>query len=593
MDFLDLIFSLFGKRPDRKGQTASKRPSAIKKTPAVQKTSEVKKSSGAADFYRSGIQKFNSNEFNAAIGDFSQAVSLRRNFHQAYYNRGLSRLKIDDNNGAVLDFSSAIEIQPVYAKAYLNRGIAKNRLGDADGAQQDFLKSVEIDPQLYPLFTVRKVKINNETRKEDVHPEKPESAGLKEESLNTVSHEEAEEQRDMINDSEEDGFMNPLTIESEKEEYSSLAQASEGNLESKAAAQDNAESVMEDLTAEYKFDEPASEVESDNNSSQEEENTEDEEKGISSDDVHADEDPAQEAVIFIEEELKSNSPKEETVSEQGITKSSSTENPSHPEQAEKGPVKLSEAEYGESIEEIIKLFEDGEETGEEHDLSEYIEEEESRSEEKIISEAEMSNEELQEESVMRDSGILESGVKEREFRIELPEQNEIKRILHECLPDARINYARGYYYRAKQKYDSGDKAGAVQDYSNAIEFYSKFSQAYLQRGNVHSELDEVDEAISDYSKSIEYSKRNPLAYYNRALANQKAGKDREALADFTKAIIFEPRNPQLYLLRGMLRHEMGQLRSAFSDWSKAEILGSKQAGEMLKMYVTKAAAAKK
>ncbi|HEX2962726.1 MAG TPA: hypothetical protein VHO43_13090, partial [Ignavibacteriales bacterium] len=54
------------------------------------------------------------------------------------------------------------------------------------------------------------------------------------------------------------------------------------------------------------------------------------------------------------------------------------------------------------------------------------------------------------------------------------------------------------------------------------------------------------------------------------------------------AIIFEPRNPQLYLLRGMLRYEMGQMRSAFSDWSRADILGSKQAREMLHMYALKA-----
>lgn len=589
MYFLDLIMSLLRKWFGRKKETASNRRTVTKIKTVSKKYTVVQKPSDAASYYRSGIQKFNLTEYQAAIGDFSQAISLRNNFHQAFYNRGLSRLKIDDNNGAVLDFSTAIEIHPVYAKAYLNRGIAKNRLGDPEGAQQDFLKSVEIDPQLYPFFTVKKVKANNndQAQKKDAPSEKPERTEKSKEYLKEVSSDDAENKRVLKAENEEEGFMKPLVIESEKDEYSSLRPVSEKDEaltasqvelpnENTAADEDNFKASLPDEKSEI----------------------EDLKKhGSASDEIKDDSEGnalSHKIEPVNEKELQSITNKfrqAETATDKNKTKVSSIENTSR--QAEKNPVKPGTKEYEKNVKEILKLFQPGEDPDEDNDLPELMAVPEAPPEKKLRSAAEAPNDTPQDERLSRNPEAIDLDLSGHDVTVELPDQNEIKRILAESLPESRITYARGFYYRAKSKYEAGDKAGAIQDYSNAIEFYHKFSHAYLQRGIVRSELNKIAEAISDYSKAIEHNHKNPLAYYNRAMANQKYGKDREALVDFTKAILFDPRNPQLYLLRGILRFEMGQTRPAFSDWSRADILGSVQAREMLKKYVSKAGSVSK
>ncbi|HEX2962390.1 MAG TPA: tetratricopeptide repeat protein, partial [Ignavibacteriales bacterium] len=642
MKFLSLIVSFFSNLGRRKRRTVSKTKAAEPKAP------------DAMSFFRSGIQNYSSTRYNAAIGDFTQAISIRGNFHQAFYNRGLSRLKIDDNQGANIDFSKAIEIHPVYAKAYMNRGIAKNRLGDPEGAQEDFLKSVEIEPKLYPLFTVRKIKVTKpkQAEGEGVQPEELKSAGQRNESSKALPAEEAEESQipgaEYVN--EEEGFMKPLAFESEKDEFSSLTPVEEEESEA-SAEQVDSDNEEEDASEGNMFEEQIPEDEFTEKSTDVQENegengisgteNSEEENGISgTDDAEEDEDDfskmlsmeiekellqelpgitdekktddyseaslqdekkdslslenlpsaanetkdesiekavAQDEVILAEDGPGNNQAKAEDIpgkDKEGLT----AENVTKPGNPEKGGSSLDLTEPEDSAEEIRMPLQDSEDIFDESELTEYIEEEE---EQQARIEVEASDDETPEERANNAADALDPGIFEQGATIELPEQSEIKRILAETLPDSRLNYARGFFYRAKLKQDAGDLTGAVLDYTNAIEFHPKFSQAYLQRGISASELNELEDAIADYSKSIEYSHRNPAAYYNRALVNQKSGKNREALADFTKAIIFEPRNPQLYLLRGMLRYEMGQMRSAFSDWSRADILGSKQAREML------------
>lgn len=570
MKLLNLIVSFFSNLGRRKRRIVSKGKTDAPKAP------------DAVSFFRSGIQNYSSTRYHAAIGDFTQAIAIRSNFHQAFYNRGLSRLKIEDNQGANLDFSKAIEIHPVYAKAYMNRGIAKNRLGDPEGAQEDFLKSVEIDPKLYPLFTVRKIKVvkTKQAGGEDAAPEKPKSAVLKNESFKAPPSDEAEERQlqGAENEIEEEGFMKPLAFESEKDEFSSLTPVEEEESEASSEKCDSGDEE-EDASKENVFEEQASE--------------DDFSKLMS---MEIEKELLQELTGITDEKKAEDYSKGRPVNNQakgedapGKDKTGfKAEEITRPEKQEKGGNKYDPAEPGDSDEEINMLLQYSEDIFDESELAKYIDKAEETSEKLAGSVAEASDDEIPEGRENNAADAFDPAIFEQGATFELPEQNKIKRIITETLPDSRLNYARGFFYRAKLKQDAGDLAGAVLDYTNAIEFHPKFSQAYLQRGITASELNELADAIADYSKSIEYSHRNPVAYYNRALANQKSGKNREALADFTKAIIFEPRNPQLYLLRGMLRHEMGQTRSAFSDWVRADLLGSKQARELLLKYVLKA-----
>ena len=49
----------------------------------------------------------------------------------------------------------------------------------------------------------------------------------------------------------------------------------------------------------------------------------------------------------------------------------------------------------------------------------------------------------------------------------------------------------------------------------AIEIDDKFKEAYYNRGNTYTKINELDKAIDDYTKAIEIDDGYKEAYYNR------------------------------------------------------------------------------
>ena len=576
MKFLDLIISLFSKPSPRK-----KRAVSTGHTVEPKPTDEV-------GFYKSGIQKFVAAEYAGAIEDFSKAISMRKNFHRAFYNRGLSKLKIDDNSGANLDFTKAIEIHPKYAKAYLNRGIVKKRLGDAESAKEDFKQAVNIDPQLYSLFSQPETTYVNESPdgieadalinkpEKDLSANAPPTADSPEDIESKVIHTSE-------NEADEPGFMKALVIESEDEQYASGNAASEVDAEISSLL-----SAVVDLDGEEvenEFQELALEVEEDESSEKNEIIQDDAEEKEDWKEIKIDttaDDPLKILTQMIEDSFLSDD------FSTGLL-------PTAPEgkEEEKDDIsRLPENGNDEKEEDIYAQMlaaADNVEKGDEPGNSGLVSDEENKLSENNVK---PKGEAPVEGSVKKKTGSNSPAMEEAEnrrvfgqnFTFELPEQSEVKRVAASAANDEGLNYARGFYYRAKQKHKSGDRLGAILDFSNAIEFSPKFSKAFLQKGRVEFELNELADAMVDLTRSIEIKAKNPLAYFYRAMANQKLEKNREALADLTKSILFDPQNPRLYVFRGLLRLNMGNKRRALEDWGRADQLGFKPAKELLAKF---------
>ena len=74
-----------------------------------------------------------------------------------------------------------------------------------------------------------------------------------------------------------------------------------------------------------------------------------------------------------------------------------------------------------------------------------------------------------------------------------------------------------YKERGNIKSDAGDKQGAINDFSKAIELRSDYDTAYYNRGNGKSRLGNQKGAIKDYTKVISLkSEIEHLAYCARA-----------------------------------------------------------------------------
>lgn len=93
-----------------------------------------------------GITTFDRGDPAAAIGLFSDAISINDQIPDAYYNRGNAHTARGDYAQAVADFDQAVRLEPNFAYAFNNRGWALLQMGNPEAALADFSHSVDLDP---------------------------------------------------------------------------------------------------------------------------------------------------------------------------------------------------------------------------------------------------------------------------------------------------------------------------------------------------------------------------------------------------------------------------------------------------------------
>ncbi len=98
-------------------------------------------------YYFRGIARYRRGNLDEAIADLGKAINIKR--HPRFYDdRGNLLAKKGDLDGAMTDLNSAIEIAPKYAKAYGDRGIVRLMRGEDTQAESDFKKCFELDSTL-------------------------------------------------------------------------------------------------------------------------------------------------------------------------------------------------------------------------------------------------------------------------------------------------------------------------------------------------------------------------------------------------------------------------------------------------------------
>lgn len=105
----------------------------------------------AATYVNRGVLRMRNGQYDSALSDYSNALSLRPELGAAYLNQGAAFIYKKEFNSAIAPLNRAIDLnsEDLFA-AYYNRAIARENTGDVPGAYSDFQKALELKPD-WPL----------------------------------------------------------------------------------------------------------------------------------------------------------------------------------------------------------------------------------------------------------------------------------------------------------------------------------------------------------------------------------------------------------------------------------------------------------
>jgi tetratricopeptide (TPR) repeat protein/tRNA A-37 threonylcarbamoyl transferase component Bud32 len=109
----------------------------------------------AKEFYQDGINKYEAQNYKAAIANFSQAIDINPDYAEAYNRRGDSYYRLGDYKNSLTDSSAAIRLNPKDANSYYDRGFSLYSLNDYNGAIADYNQAIELDPQNAEYYYAR------------------------------------------------------------------------------------------------------------------------------------------------------------------------------------------------------------------------------------------------------------------------------------------------------------------------------------------------------------------------------------------------------------------------------------------------------
>jgi len=101
----------------------------------------------ANDYSQRGISRFEKNDLEGAIADFTKVIEMNgQSLEFVYYFRGMAHYRKGNPDQAILDFTKAISIKPD-PRFYDDRGDLLAKRGELDQAIADLNKAIEIAPR--------------------------------------------------------------------------------------------------------------------------------------------------------------------------------------------------------------------------------------------------------------------------------------------------------------------------------------------------------------------------------------------------------------------------------------------------------------
>lgn len=133
-----------------------------------------------------------------------------------------------------------------------------------------------------------------------------------------------------------------------------------------------------------------------------------------------------------------------------------------------------------------------------------------------------------------------------------------------------------FYVRGVEKALTRDYQGAVADYTQAINLYPHFVEAYLKRGATRYQIGDDRKVLEDCNQALKINPNLPEAYYYQGRARYRLGYTQAAIEAYTQAIRLDSDYAQAYYHRGLANNDVKELTLAVGDLREAAALFREQ-----------------
>jgi tetratricopeptide (TPR) repeat protein len=129
--------------------------------------------------------------------------------------------------------------------------------------------------------------------------------------------------------------------------------------------------------------------------------------------------------------------------------------------------------------------------------------------------------------------------------------------------------AFAYLMRGVVRYEADDLDRAVLDLDAALRIDAKYVPALIERAYLWQWRNRLDEALADVSKAIELDPRNSYAFVERGVFEYNRREYDKAERDFQTAIDMGSRTAVIYIARGMIFLKKHDPNKAYSEFKRA------------------------